>query len=316
MMPALYPIGVVIPTYNRPDVLRLCLERLEQQTWKDFEVIVVDDGSADATRAALEEYAAGSPLALRCVRQENSGPARARNLAASLLRSEVCLLIGDDILASSNFVEEHLAFHRQNPSPKAVGLGLTRWCEQGQTVTPFMRWLDTDGVQFAYGALLNGAAPSWRHFYTSNLSLKTKLVRQHPFNESFRKAAMEDAELAYRLEQQHMLQLEFLPNAVAEHIHPTTVEQACRRMLAVGAAAHHLHQIWPELEKPPSSPGLRARLGSFLGDETLILPALRHAAALATRFRCPNPFLLKVLLLHFATGYRKAMSRRTPNQVM
>ena len=308
MMPARYPIGVVIPTYNRPDVLRLCLERLEQQTWKDFEVLVVDDGSADATGAVLKEYDAGSPLTLRCVRQENSGPARARNLAASLLHSEVCLLIGDDILASPHFVEEHLAFHRQNPSLKAAALGLTRWCEQGQTVTPFMRWLDTDGVQFAYGALLNGAPPTWRHFYTSNLSLKTDLLRGNRFDESFHAYGMEDMELGYRLDRQHMLGLKFLPNAVAEHIHPTTVEQACRRMLAVGAAAHRLHQIWPELEPPPPSTGPRARLRSFLGDATLILPALRRAAALATRFRCPNPFLLKVLLLHFATGYRKAAS--------
>ena len=194
-----HPIGVVVPTYNRPDVLRLCLRHLERQTWTDFEVVVVDDGSSPATREAVEAHAAAGPLALRFVRQENSGPARARNLAVSLLRSEVCLLIGDDILAHPELVERHLALHRRDPRPHVAGLGWTRWSESGQTVTPFMRWLDADGLQFAYGDLLRGAAPTWRHFYTSNLSLKTGQLRKHPFNESFRKAAMEDMELAYRM---------------------------------------------------------------------------------------------------------------------
>jgi glycosyltransferase involved in cell wall biosynthesis len=105
------PLGVVIPTYQRPEALVECLRHLEAQTWKAFEVIVVDDGSADDTRAVVEAYRAQTALRLRYLRQENAGPARARNYAVSQLEAEVCVLIGDDIFASPEFVERHLEFH-------------------------------------------------------------------------------------------------------------------------------------------------------------------------------------------------------------
>ena len=50
-----YPIAVVIPTYNRAATLISCLEHLERQSWTDFEVVVVDDGSHDATSQKLQE---------------------------------------------------------------------------------------------------------------------------------------------------------------------------------------------------------------------------------------------------------------------
>ena len=304
-----FPLGVVIPTYNRADVLIRCLRHLEAQIWKNFEVVVVDDGSTDGTCRQIEEYAAYTSLSLRYVRQENSGPARARNYAVSLLKSQVCLLIGDDILVSPDFVQQHLTLHRYRPELQVVGLGLTRWNEDGQAVTPFMRWLDSGGFQFAYGDLLNGVSPTWQHFYTSNLSLKTEHLRKHPFDESFPTAAMEDMELGYRMEMRGALEVVFLPTAVAEHLHPTSIPQACRRMIGVGSAAYRFHRLWPEHHQPGSSSAFKQRLRSILMNEHWVLPALRGAAGWLTQFWCPNPLLKRVLLLHYALGYRKAAGR-------
>ncbi len=303
-----FPIGVVIPTYNRADVLLRCLRHLEAQIWKDFEVVVVDDGSTDDTRRQIEAYAAQTSLQLQYRRQENSGPARARNYAISLLRSQVCLLIGDDILASPDFVQQHLTLHRNRPELQVAGLGLTRWNEDSQAVTPFMRWLDSGGFQFAYGDLLNGASPTWRHFYTSNLSLKTEHLRKHPFDESFPTAAMEDIELGYRMEMQGELEIVFLPTAVAEHLHPTGIPQACRRMVGVGSAAYRFHKLWPEHYRLVSSSALKRRIRSVLTNERWMLPTLRSAAGLLTQFWCPNPLLKRVLWLHYSLGYRKAVA--------
>ena len=84
-----FPIGVIIPTYNRSEVLLSCLRHLERQTMTDFEVVVVDDGSTDSTPKLLEEYQRRTPLHLRCIRQDNGGPARDRNVAISVLQAPI-----------------------------------------------------------------------------------------------------------------------------------------------------------------------------------------------------------------------------------
>ena len=58
-----------------------------------------------------------------------------------------------------------------------------------------MHWLEKSPMQFAYEDLRAGIAADWRHFYTSNLSVKTELLRKFTFNENFPYAAMEDNEV-------------------------------------------------------------------------------------------------------------------------
>ena len=71
--------SVIIPTYNRVDLLRRALESVWAQDFHDYEIVVVDDGSHDETMAYLESLGGK----VRAFRQENAGPGAARNLAAS-----------------------------------------------------------------------------------------------------------------------------------------------------------------------------------------------------------------------------------------
>ncbi|MCU1322063.1 MAG: glycosyl transferase family 2 [Acidobacteriaceae bacterium] len=295
-------VCVVIPTYNRVQALLTCLQHLERQTWTDFEVFVVDDGSTDSTVAEIEHYRQHTPLQLRFLHQRNSGPARARNLAISLTESPLCIIIGDDIFPSPDFVKVHHDFHHRRPDLYAAGLGLTRWSETGQVVTPFMRWLDTSQMQFGYEALMKGSLkPNWLHFYTSNISLKTEALHLNPFNELFTKAAMEDLELGYRMEREHQLSIVLLPDALAHHLHPTSFLQGCKRMQGVGFAAHLFHELWPE-HVPPDSMGRRVR--DILCRYPVPLKPLTALTDVWTRFQCPNPLLRRVLEYHSGVGYR------------
>lgn len=295
-------IGVIIPTYNRADVLVRALEHLEAQTWTDFEVIVVDDGSTDATPQVMERFRQCTKLNLQYLSQPNSGPARARNLAISVLRAPVCLMIGDDIFASPNLVLTHLQLHERRPEISVAAVGLTRWSESGQRVTNFMRWLDANGMQFDYENLLRGEQPDWRHFYTSNLSVKTKLLRENPFNENFTKAAMEDTEVAYRLQRKCSLQMVFLPDALAHHLHPTNFHQACRRMVTVGAGRRYFDTLWPECETPPRS-WISRKIRRIVADHPKTVTPFRLLAAALTRFWCPNPLMRVVLSCCYSVGY-------------
>jgi glycosyltransferase involved in cell wall biosynthesis len=88
--------SVVIPTYNTGNLIRKTLDSLVDQTFKDFEVIVSDDGSKDNTLEIVEEYSA--KLNLIILRNDNwGGPARPRNLAIKASRSEwIAFLDHDD----------------------------------------------------------------------------------------------------------------------------------------------------------------------------------------------------------------------------
>jgi hypothetical protein len=302
------PIGVIIPTFNRRDRLSECLRHLESQTWKDFEVVIVDDGSTDDTLACIDEYRRTAPFPIRCMHQANSGPARARNLAIAHLAPPLCLMIGDDIYVSPDLVRLHLEFHRTHPAEEAAAVGLTRWSESKQLVTPHMRWLDSGGIQFSYGDLFRGVTPGWKHFYTSNLSLKTSYLRRNQFHEGFNQAGMEDIELGYRLAVDHGLAMHFLADALAEHVHPTTLAQSCRRAVDVGAGEHLFAELWPE-QRPIRPNALKKLLLAAATERRVVLPVLTLLTRLLSRVWCPNPLLLRTIQLHGLVGYERAAAR-------
>lgn len=296
-------IGIVIPTHNRSAALLACLAHLEAQTFRDFEVVVVDDGSTDDTAERMKAFESNTPLAIRYLFQPNAGPAKARNTGIGVLKAPICLMLGDDIFASPTLVQRHVELHREEADTRVACLGLTRWNTSSQKVTPFMRWLDESNVQFAYPRLLAGEKPTWWHFYTSNVSAKTELLKQFAFNEKFPYAAMEDVELAYRLTRQAGLEIRFLPEAVAEHLHPTTFRQACRRMVRAGYSAGFFYDLWPE-QRPSQPRGWRQAIVEAIARSPSLLKLLTIAIAPISDHVCPNPFIPYVLFAHFEAGLR------------
>ena len=296
-------ITVIIPTFNRAAALICCLEHLERQTCKDFDVVVVDDGSKDETADRVEEYRKGTTLHLKFIRQPNGGPARARNVAVSAATSPLILMIGDDIFATPQFVEEHLRIHRQHPEPHVAALGLTIWEEKMQQVTPFMRFLE-EGIQFAYNDLTAGNI-STRYFYTSNLSVKTELLRRNPFCERFPAASFEDLELGVRLTRKEGLELIFIPEALAHHYHPTSFIQACRRMRKAGWSGHLMYEIWPESYLNPAGATRVRRFIRKVLAPAPILFAVTQFTALLTRFITPKALFRAVLGTYFYIGYKQ-----------
>jgi len=86
--------SVVIPTYNRLSLLRGTFESVRRQSYSDFELIVVDDGSTDATRDWLTSHKG----AVRVIEQSNRGPGAARNLGVREARGDyVAFLDSDDL---------------------------------------------------------------------------------------------------------------------------------------------------------------------------------------------------------------------------
>jgi glycosyltransferase involved in cell wall biosynthesis len=94
-------VSVVIPTYQRRDYVRRAVASVLAQTYEDFELIVVDDGSTDGTELAL----AGLDERLRYHWQENSGAAAARNTGLRLARGQIVAFLDSD----NTWLENHLS---------------------------------------------------------------------------------------------------------------------------------------------------------------------------------------------------------------
>ena len=102
--------SVVVPTHQRRDVVLETVRAFERQQLRDFEVVVVVDGSTDGTAAALRGLNAAFPLEV--VEQPNSGAAAARNRGASVARGELLLFLDDDMEPDSGLLAAHDRAHR------------------------------------------------------------------------------------------------------------------------------------------------------------------------------------------------------------
>jgi len=98
-------VTVCIPTYNRCRLLREALDSVFAQTWTDFEVLVVDDGSTDGTAEMIEGY--GRPV--RYLHQENCGDAAARNRLITQTRTPLVAWLDSDDLWLPEKLERQMA---------------------------------------------------------------------------------------------------------------------------------------------------------------------------------------------------------------
>ena len=100
-------ISVILPVYNSEEYLRECLESLINQTFKDIEILCIDDGSSDGSLAILREYEMkDNRITVTC--QENMGVARTRNNALNSIKgSYVYFMDSDDYLDKNAFKKLH-----------------------------------------------------------------------------------------------------------------------------------------------------------------------------------------------------------------
>jgi GT2 family glycosyltransferase/peptidoglycan/xylan/chitin deacetylase (PgdA/CDA1 family) len=244
-------LSVIIATYNRSAPLRACLQALARQTLpaSEFEVVVVVDGSTDATEAMLGSLEV--PYPLRVIPQPNRGQAAAANRGLDESTGRWCLFLDDDIHAEPGLLAAHLAAQRTHDG--VVGLGAIR------LVLPS----DPDWFAVCYAEEWNGhyvrleqhGQPSWFDAYGGNLcASRAVLVELGGFATDL--AAAYDVELAYRLRERGM-RLVYVPEAVASQHETKRGGQLASDFQKRGAVAIELYRRHPAMLAGP--------LGSFRG---------------------------------------------------
>lgn len=197
------PISVVVPAYGEPDYLAEALRSVAAQTFSDFEVVVVDDGSPVELRAAAESAGLGDRLVFE--RQENAGGGAARNRGIELSHGAWIAFLDHDDRWLPQKLERQLAAAEQHPG---AGLVFCRYRRIGAAVgaAPFPE-----------------SAPSGRILdellrRTLIRTLSTVMVRRDvlPPGRWFRTdlAISNDVELYYRIAERS--DLVFLPETLVE----------------------------------------------------------------------------------------------------
>lgn len=211
-------ISVVMPTYNRSETLAEVLQGLNKQTFKNFEVITVDDGStAKEINQQIINKKYGFPV--RYFFQTNKGPAAARNVGLENLSddSDLVFFLGDDMIPSKDLLNQHSNYHDLFSEKNKAVLGLTLWDESVRD--KFVDFLAPYGPQFNYTGLVDKSECDFRYLHTCNISFKAELIKNFRFDEDFKIAAFEDTELGYRIFKQTGLGIIFNPQAITYHKH-------------------------------------------------------------------------------------------------
>ena len=98
-------ISIIIPAYNVEQYLPVCLSSIEQQTYQNFEVILIDDGSIDSTGDICDAIV-GKDNRFKVIHQKNQGVSAARNVGLEVAAGEyICFVDSDDELRE-NFLNE------------------------------------------------------------------------------------------------------------------------------------------------------------------------------------------------------------------
>jgi len=243
-------LSVVMATYDRAEILRETLRHLAEQELdpESYEVIVVDDGSPDHTRAVVEEWQGRASFQLRYMHHSNHGPGYTQNRGLEVARAPLVLLMADDIFMLPQALKTHLAMHMANPEQEVAVLGRVDESRRLDD-TVFLRHWD----HFKMAALVGLKELPYYWFWACNLSVKRDFVMRHgPFREQRGRsgeAAHEDVVLGYRLSRFGLRSL-FCEEARALHCHPTTFEAACKRRYMQGMNFGELHYHAPVPEIP------------------------------------------------------------------
>lgn len=127
-------VSVVMPTFNQVGMLRDQLCALEEQRFKDFELIVVNDGSTDGTRYVLDRYAGPLVRRMKVVHQENAGPGEAINEGIRFACGDWWTWVSSDNVQDPDWLSVLLAAADFDPSIGAVFSAYLRRDEAGRSV--------------------------------------------------------------------------------------------------------------------------------------------------------------------------------------
>lgn len=168
-------LTIITPTYNRADRLPKLYESLKKQTCGQFEWLVVDDGSRDATEKLVLGWQEEGQLSLRYVKKENGGKHTALNEAIGAVRTELLFIVDSDDWLTENAVEVIWRYHERHRGTEGLcGYSFLRFYPDGRVNEAFFP--EEEKIDSYVNVRINGhiGGDKAEVFYT-------EVLRRYPF---------------------------------------------------------------------------------------------------------------------------------------
>ncbi|MBN1869501.1 MAG: glycosyltransferase [Candidatus Omnitrophica bacterium] len=188
-------VSVLIPSFNCAQYLPEALDSVLKQTFKDFEAIIIDDGSTDNTKEIVRKYVEREPEKIRYIYQENQGLACARNTGLRQARGSLIALLDADDLSLPQRLEETVRAIEADEEVGLVHANITRITEDGSVIGILKR-----NPRFLTGNIFN-----YIYLRKADISIPTILFRKECcervglFDENLARLGCEDRELWLRI---------------------------------------------------------------------------------------------------------------------
>ena len=284
-------LSVIVPVYSRAEVVQQSIEALLHQDAgrARYEVVVVDDGSTDASRGIIEGFSARNPGVFRCISHgENRGLSAARNTGWRAAQSPIVAFLDCDLVASPGLVRAHLDAHAAHPQENRGVLGHVAYppgAERGP-----LRDFGNQVVKMWTGAeKLAGKLLDWHYFLGGHISLKRSMLEKSGGfeEEHFRGSeGFEDWELGLRLQSDYAFRIVYAPEAVCYHHHWRSPREVLENARTYGRTLARWLEARPDLRDRVlgQTPHIR-----FLCERAPLLSRLREGCrrALINSFTVP-----------------------------
>jgi glycosyltransferase involved in cell wall biosynthesis len=210
-------VSIIVPAYNASSTLDRCLNALMAQTRAPDEIIVIDDGSTDDTAQIAASYG------VRVVRQDNQGPAAARNRGVEVSTGDLLLFTDSDCAPVDGWVAQMVA---ALADPAIAGVRGAYLTKQRSLVARFVQLEYEDRYRRMRGRRSIDFVDTYSAGYR-----RPVFEAVHGFDESLR--IDEDQELSFRISEAGY-RLTFAPDAQVYHIHDESIGEYVRRKFHIG----------------------------------------------------------------------------------
>lgn len=183
--------SIIIPTYNRANLITRTLQSVLEQQFIDFEVIVVDDGSTDNTKEVVASFLCEKVSYFKI---PNSERAKARNFGINQAKGQYITFVDADDLLYSNYFQTAYEFLQKNPDSVFWALSYEMKDESGKVLFKQVHQANV-AQNLQYG----------NHLSCIGVFVKKEILLQHPFNENRELSGTEDYELWLRLASRYPL---------------------------------------------------------------------------------------------------------------
>ena len=235
-------VSVIIPTYNGAKKINGLFESLKAQLFKDFELIVVNDGSTDNTLEIIQQNES-SFNNMRVITRPNGGRAKVRNTGAKEAKGELLIFLDDDMRPRPHCLEVHVKHHEKFPSSILTGAQIDESNENATDIEKFKSSLSKRWTKDLINASGNQLPKKSIFITAANFSIPKELFdRLEGFDERLKDA--EDFDLAIKA-YKHNIPLYFNYEAYAAHEDPVSFKQYVKRQRQYNIAHNTLIQLKP-----------------------------------------------------------------------